>query len=272
MIDKKDYFYFDSIKDNNIALKDDFWYYIDDINAKVMFKSNFEFEWLEYKKYLKFTGKNHIYITDTLGKLLLTTTKNNLNSDLEKNHLNSVCENFDVEKNIIPECFNKYFYNIREVISWDKNKYYKVESVNNKGFVGVVDEWGKSIIDFRYDCLYDFIYEGKLYFGAMDSKTKLYGVIDIDENIIIPFIYNEFADWNIDNDEQILFFEKDGKWGAVDINGKNLIDFKYKYILGFINQYSMVQNFDEKWGLINRKGKITKLNFSKVKTLCFNSK
>ena len=164
------------------------------------------------------------------------------------------------DKKIVPKHIDKDFYTSGEIYSWNGNNYYIVESKNKRG-VGVVDEQGKVIIELKYDWLCYFIYRNELYFVAVDIETYLYGVININGDTVIPFIYNDFASWELDlKDEDILFFEKDGKWGAIDINGTTVVDFKYKYFGGIREQYYLVQNFDNTWSYIDKKGNPIKSN------------
>ena len=44
----------------------------------------------------------------------------------------------------------------------------------------------------------------KIYLAAVDTKTNLHGVIDINDKIIIPFMYDEIYIWNIDSENETL--------------------------------------------------------------------
>ena len=63
-----------------------------------------------------------------------------------------------------------------------------------------------------------------------------------------------------------------GKYGVIDIYNNVLVPFKYQWIMGFVyrddpNICCFAENFDNKWGIINRQGKEIEIDLENVKEL-----
>lgn len=89
----------------------------------------------------------------------------------------------------------------------------------------------------------------------LNSVSKIV-VVDNENNLEVKGIdiqnrYNKIV--YIDSD--IIIIKKREAVGIVDYDGLEIVPFKkYKKIENFYNGYSVVQTFDDKYGLINRKG------------------
>lgn len=173
-----------------------------------------------------------------------------------------------------------------EKISNEDIKYYKIMS---NGKSGIIDKTGKVIIDPKYNtiklpnpkepifiCIYDYNassgeYKTKVLnekneeiltnyenINTIDikeivssipyEKTVLqyqkegkYGIINFEGKSIINPIYEEIK--NMPYREGELIAKKQGKYGVVNINGGKLLDFKYDYITGD-NYYSEETNYE----------------------------
>lgn len=58
-------------------------------------------------------------------------------------------------------------------------------------------------------------------------ENEKYGVIDFEENIILPAEYDRL--WPINNDEKYLLFEEDEKYGVIDYEGNVVLAAEYNY-------------------------------------------
>ena len=111
---------------------------------------------------------------------------------------------------------------------------------------GYVNDSGDIIIDFIYDNAFDFRY-GK----AVVSKNGYTGIIDVDSNVVIAFMYKAIItqyDYNL-----IICCNEKGKWGLVNLSNQNISEFKYDYIEEFKNGYSVVSN-NNGYGIIDTTG------------------
>ena len=153
-------------------------------------------------------------------------------------------------------------------------------SVYSDGKWGVIDNEGKKVIDTTYDemvivpnnkkpvfiCTYDINDETGEY------KTK--AINEKGEEILKDFEQIEVIDnydskQNIWFEENVLRVKKDGKYGLIDLNGKEIIPCEYENIYSL---KSIQDNFivvkESKLGLVNSKGQfIINTEFSKIETL-----
>lgn len=113
---------------------------------------------------------------------------------------------------------------------------------------GYVNDSGDVIIPFVYTSALDFKY-GK----AIVSKGKYSGIIDIENNTLIPFVYTGFNpsyDYGV-----IAAANESGKWGLISLSNEKLSEFKYDYIFEFENNYALTLK-NGKYGVIHSSGKI----------------
>ena len=89
---------------------------------------------------------------------------------------------------------------------------------------------------------------------VMVDETCLYGYIDEQGHEIIQFVYQCLCDF----DKGKTFAIKDGKCGAIDIEGNVLIPFELPYVevRNFINGRASVKDTSDKWGVINSDGEL----------------
>ncbi len=123
--------------------------------------------------------------------------------------------------------------------------------VENEDKWGILDKNNKEIIPFIYNYiniidtnLFIAIKEDTLHIDGLNedgsfyySKIEKWGVIDINNQEIIPFIYDklETADTNL------FIALMEDKWGVIDGNSKIIIPFKYKSINNYSNDYLIVE-------------------------------
>ena len=261
-------FIFTDIINGHIAKSGKFYYYFDEKTGKILFKSKYKFEEID-GCYPKFTIGKNVYITDNEGVTLLKFDLHKFNSVIDE------CDTYKKEKekiniklqakreNLAKKFADKGYDNVSE-IQYPNNRYYIVK----KGkFYGVLNENEEIVMDFKYPYISPTYFK-QPHFIVQDPLSKKYGLTDINENPVIPFIYDNFHTWNIDEDEKTFVVVKDGKCGVIDINNKILVDFKFDYIysyIKFLGNYTFACNENNLWGIMNRKGKIMKSDLSKVK-------
>lgn len=92
-------------------------------------------------------------------------------------------------------------------------------SFGENGFYGVKNSSGKIIIEARWNKI-DQIENEHFIVSIFTSKGARYGVIDISENVIVPFVYTELVCYN---DEFLAGITTDGKYVLFDNAGEVLI-------------------------------------------------
>ena len=88
---------------------------------------------------------------------------------------------------------------------------------------GLKDTEGKIIIAPQYKNIKDL---NKDFFIAQDN-TYRYGIIDLNNQILTPFIYNEIYQASNPDCEYIFCALKDNKYGAINAKGQIVVAFKY---------------------------------------------
>lgn len=167
-----------------------------------------------------------------------------------------------------------------------KNNYQYIEYafsnyfiVTNNGKVGIINDEGKAEVDFKYDIIQRI--EDTNVMQAIDFATNSTDIYDKDSKISLSveggIIYKEngyikiLSDTDrkyIDNSGKVLsnkeiFKEntlfassKEGKWGFVDKDGKEIVEYKYDMVTEFNNYgYAGIKK-DNVWGVINKDGNI----------------
>ena len=101
----------------------------------------------------------------------------------------------------------------------------------------------------KYD-FYDELMSNKGYYIAL--KEDKYGIVDSQDRIIIPFIYDEYAD---DADNGLITVSLNGKFGIIDLNNNIIIPFEYEVIRNYLPE-NLVAKKNGKYGLINLNNEI----------------
>lgn len=119
---------------------------------------------------------------------------------------------------------------------------------------GFIDGFGTVKIGLNYEEV-SWFNEG---LAAVCLNNK-WGLIDENENLIIPFEYDSQF-FSLEDDLITAF--KDGKWGIIDYDNNIITDFIYgdsgSCLLSFCNGYAVVK-LGDKYGYIDKKGQ--RLNF-----------
>ena len=264
-------FIFTAVRDNRAELGK-FYYHFDEKTGKILFKSRYKFEKFE-QCYLKFEIGKMVYITDKNGVTLLKLGLDKFNSlikecdTLEKWHNETKLKHQKEKAKLIKKFQGKGYDNVFEVRFKDKTFYI----VKKDGLYGVINEKDKVIIDFKYPSFHTAVnFEKSKNFGfiVQDAITKKYGMIDLQEKPIIPFMYDDIHIWNIDEEEETMVVVKNGKCGVIDVHNNILVDFKFDYIysyLKFMGDYTFCCNKKGLWGIMDRKGNVMNVDLTNVK-------
>lgn len=114
---------------------------------------------------------------------------------------------------------------------------------------GYIDKYGKTVIDFKYKDVHDFV--GSYAFVAKDLTEKNHGLIDKNGNEILPFKFSFVAPLEIKalNNGEIFIIGQNGKFGIVDKKGNAVIDFIYDYIIELMGY--LIVTYKDKCGIFN---------------------
>lgn len=115
------------------------------------------------------------------------------------------------------------------------------------GMAGTMDTNGRFIIPPVYRQINLFV-NGR----ALARKDSLYGFIDMQGNVLIPFAYKEVYGGFVNG---LCGVKINGMWGFIDTTGTLRIAAQFEDIRRFGPHATGVQ-MNGKWGFINRKGKL----------------
>ena len=150
---------------------------------------------------------------------------------------------------------------------------------NTNGKLGVIDNEGKTKIEFNYNSIQKI--ENTKMIQAVSNDTKMTEIYSekmekiselkdgtIQNNKEYLKIYNEeetkyislegkqVTNTEVFTNNKIFAKKQDNKWGFVDASGTKIIDFKYDKVTE-VNKYGFAGiKQDEKWGIIDSNGKI----------------
>ncbi len=95
-------------------------------------------------------------------------------------------------------------------------------------------------------------FQGK---NSVVRNGKKWGIIDIEENEIVPIQFKYISGFNNDD---VALARKGKSWGAIDATGKTVIDFEYEYDLEYLSLMQLTDGYlwlkkDNLWGTIDLK-------------------
>lgn len=159
----------------------------------------------------------------------------------------------------------------------EKYEYLDKLEIDNKNLL----KWKWVIEPERYEDLY-FIDKDKI---AVKNKAEKWGIIDIDENIILPLEYSYVGYFNdnialVKNENGCFYVDQNGekinqecynnggnfnegycaveigdKWGFIDEKGKIAVEAKFEEAKSFSEGYAPIK-IGDKWGFVNKNGDI----------------
>jgi len=124
------------------------------------------------------------------------------------------------------------------------------ERINKNNSWGFVDENGKEIIPLG---IYEFlnpIDEGNMILAKKNGKD---GYIDIHQNILIRFEYDDLGVFSSEN--ELAPAKKNGKSGAINRKGETVVPFIYDKVNYFYKSGLAIVIKDKKFGFVNASGK-----------------
>ena len=95
--------------------------------------------------------------------------------------------------------------------------------VSIEGKYGCINKQGVEIVPLQYDAIRDFVHE-----RAVVSLTRELGLIDTEGNIVVDYKYEDISGLDLKCD--LVVVQSEGKWGALDMNGKEILPCIYDYI------------------------------------------
>jgi len=146
------------------------------------------------------------------------------------------------------------------------------ELINDPGYLliskdkkwGVADIDGKIVIKTEFDDIYPFTNN-----TALIAKNKKWALIDSKGNIKTEFIYDKLEPFiaGVENmkDHGIILFQREGKWGMLNLQGKEITAPLYDYIRpADDNYYGFFK--DKRMGVLDSTGKeIIQAKYEKVR-------
>ena len=128
---------------------------------------------------------------------------------------------------VVPTIYDSIFYMGGKYAVVNIGRKTDLENMEfDDGLNGVITTSNELIIALQYSELY-FVDDSYSLLIAQDVETEKFGVIDLENNIIIPFVYN-MIEPTINN----LFAVETlgGRWGIIDINQNKIIEPQYDHI------------------------------------------
>ena len=104
--------------------------------------------------------------------------------------------------------------------------YYNVSQQNKHG---IINKYGDVILPLTFLSLK---YHTNKVIWAQDSLSKKWGLMRFDATIVLPFIYDD-----INKAEDGYFVCKDERWGTVDLDGRVIVDTKYRIVAKVSKSY-----------------------------------
>lgn len=129
------------------------------------------------------------------------------------------------------------------------------------GLIGVLNAYGETVVPFEYNDIKTRNNPGIMYNLFIVKKEGKWGAVNKQGKIVIPIIHDKPQHSDVDNG--IVFFEKSNKWGGYDEYGNNVLPFIFNYTADQptkFKDFSIVQALDKTWFLCDKKGKMKKLN------------
>jgi len=220
---------------------------------------------LQNKSSLRIECFDIVKLTDNLLRVTHRFTKkifsgvNNGGYNTYSNQHTDTFSIFSMEGNEIKKClhYKVYKLNSGRLISKIKEYYLCFDDNGNKRSIkedekefiniihtGIIDNNDNIIIPFEYESIEDFI-DGK----AKAKKNGKCGYIDEQGQTLIPFEYDSIEDF-IDGKAKA---KKNGKYGYIDEQGQTLIPFEYDSIEDFIDGKAKAKK-NGKSGYIDEQG------------------
>lgn len=137
------------------------------------------------------------------------------------------------------------------------NFFNNVSRVAKENKFGLIDKNENIILPIEYDFISEFYNCGL----AKIFKNGKVGLINTNGIFIVPILYDFISNFK----NNIAKIKLNFKWGLINTEGILIANFKYDYIHDFING-CYITELDNKFGMINTKGKeIAEPKFDEIK-------
>jgi len=111
----------------------------------------------------------------------------------------------------------------------------KYSRIEKDGLETLIDnETMKMLFPYKYESI-DYNAENNSFTVKLNNK---YGIIDTEENIIVPIIYDNYLAISCGNK---IVIEKDGKYGIIDLNNNVLFPLSARYIIAYSNRFEIIK-------------------------------
>lgn len=128
---------------------------------------------------------------------------------------------------VINQFGEKIFTEFDNVFPIDENMdYYNVSQQNKHG---IINKNGDFILPSTY---LSFSYHTSNVIWAQDPLSKKWGLLRFDATIVLPFIYDK-----VNKEEDGYFVCKGERWGTVDLDGRVIVDTKYRIVAKVSKRY-----------------------------------
>ena len=125
--------------------------------------------------------------------------------------------------------------------------------VRHHGNYGLIGKNGEILIDPKYESLEPLA--NPLFYRA--RKDGVYGVVDINDRVIVPFEHTFVGNMN----EDIIVVSKDKMFGCYDKDGKIVVPLEYEEIREYVGGMARIR-FKNRFGFIDKKGEMVVAPFS----------
>lgn len=128
---------------------------------------------------------------------------------------------------VINQFGEKSFVEFDHVFPIDENMGYYDVSQQKKH--GIINKYGETILPLTY---LNFGYHTSKAIWAQDPLSKKWGLLRFDATIVLPFIYDK-----VNKEEDGYFVCKGERWGTVDLDGRVIVDTKYRIVAKVSKRY-----------------------------------
>ena len=125
--------------------------------------------------------------------------------------------------------------------------------VNAGGKAGLLNKRGDVILPFEYEAIYDTWYNNQdrhktCYIVVKNGKV---GTVDINNNVVIPIIYDGLSGW-VEYGPEAHFVKDNGRYGLISHEGQVIIPIEYDYV-GLPQDGVIEVRKNGKYGVISMK-------------------
>lgn len=114
------------------------------------------------------------------------------------------------------------------------------------------EAWNDSVMDATIDSAMMDNYISDSLVSFQDETTELFGVQDLEGNIVIPAAYTQLL---VTGEDVLIASDSNEKYGAIDLTGKVLIPFRYESLL-WTAEGPVIYTENNLYGCLTREGEV----------------